>query len=63
MAAEKEPGMVRRPRLFSILLQPSAARTPPGYTPKRGPYRAEAGKSNFPRDGGKGNDRAETDAP
>ena len=63
MAAEKEPGLVRRPRLFSILLQPSAARTPPGYPPKRGPYRAEAGKRNVTRCGGKGNDCAETDVP
>ena len=40
--------MVRHPRLFSILPQPSATRTPPGYPPKRGPYRAEAGRKNVP---------------
>jgi len=51
------------PDFFSILPQLSAARTPPGYPPKRGPYRAEAGKRNVPRCDGKGNDRAKTDVP
>lgn len=63
MAAEKRAWDGTPSQALFYFAQPSATRTPPGYPPKRGPYRAEAGKRNVTRCGGKGNDCAETDVP
>ena len=63
LAPQKPPGLGPPPLALYSLAPPPDPRPPPGYPPKRGPYRAEAGKRNVPRCGGKGNDCAETDVP